>query len=364
MKSENGIIAICAAIMANVLWGSTFMASKVVLAQCPPVTAVLVRFLIALVVFALVAIVRRNNFQLNVLKARFGSMLGLGSLGYTALYILQMTALKHIASSQSAAIMLLAPVFALVSESFLRKELRTRDAIVTAIGFAGAAAILVEQYRVDFSGVAFQGLLLTIGASLCLGISVIQTKRLLAPIGDKPAFTVFNLTFFSLIIGAVGLIPFVAVEQIGVGGRLPMTADFWLWSSYLGIFCSVGELLYGRQYGNVSALTRQAVSDVVADPKIKNVITYYDIGGYELRLAGKYRNRLYTDARFIGHSDLPSNYSGDRGPFLIVDFPEINKESAYWRFFNTCRTVRTWQDKLIKAYVFDCQKGDLTLFEL
>jgi drug/metabolite transporter (DMT)-like permease len=170
-------------------------------------------------------------------------MLGLGFLGYTGLYILQMTALKHIASSQSAAIMLLAPVFTLVAESFLKKELRSREAIVTAIGFAGAAAILVEQYRVDFSGVAFQGLLLTVGASLCLGISVIQTKRLLAPVEGKPAFTVFNLTFFSLLIGAVGLIPFVAVEQVGAGGRLPMTADFWLWSAYLGILCSVGAFL-------------------------------------------------------------------------------------------------------------------------
>lgn len=243
MNRDKGVVALLAAILANILWGSTFMASKVVLAQCPPVTAVLVRFAIALVIFVIVSFIRKNDFELPVLKARMNSILGLGFLGYTGLYILQMTALKHITSSQSAAIMLLAPVFTLVSESIQSKRFRFREAVVTLTALVGAAAIVADQYVIDLSTVAMQGLFLTLGASVCLGISVVQTKRLLAPVNQVPGFSVYNLTFYALVIGAAGLIPFVILEQINIGGRLPLTADFWIWSFYLGALCSVGAFL-------------------------------------------------------------------------------------------------------------------------
>ncbi len=243
MKNEIGFIAICTAIIANLIWGSTFVASKVVLAQCPPVTAVLIRFLIAVGLFTSIAVARRTNFQLQVIKSRFRALVGLGLVGYSGLYVFQMTALKHIASSQSAAIMLLAPVFTLMIESILRKEIRSREATVIGLGFVGAISILLEQYKVEFSGIGFHGLMLTVGASFCLGASVIQTKRLLAPSREKPGFTVLNLTFLSLLIGSIGLLPVAIIEQTNTGFRIPSSPDFWLWSTYLGVVCSVGAFL-------------------------------------------------------------------------------------------------------------------------
>ena len=243
MKKELGLIAIIAAIGANFLWGSTFMASKVVLSQCPPVTAIFIRFAIAAIIFGFIALLRENDFQFANVRARFGELLGLGFFGFSGLYILQMTALKHITSSQSAAIMLLAPVFTLITDSILKKELRLREALITVIGLIGASAILFDQYRVDFTGVAFHGLLLTIGASLCLGVSVIQTKRLLAVSKQGSGFTVFNLTFYSVLIGLLGLVPFLILEQANSNQSIPITPAFWMWSAYLGILCSVVAFL-------------------------------------------------------------------------------------------------------------------------
>jgi drug/metabolite transporter (DMT)-like permease/site-specific recombinase XerC len=213
VKKSNGLLAVVAAIAANALWGSSFMASKVILAQCPPLTATLIRFSIAIALFAIIATIKKIDIQIQVLKSRLAALIGLGLIGYTGLYTMQMIALKHIASSQSAAIMLLAPVFTLIVQSALKGSIRGREAVTTAVGLLGAAAILFDQYKVDLSGIAFQGLILTTLASACLGVSVVQTKGLLAPSGNVPGFTVFNLTFYSLLIGVLGLLPFVVMEQ-------------------------------------------------------------------------------------------------------------------------------------------------------
>jgi drug/metabolite transporter (DMT)-like permease len=243
MKARDGLLAVGAAIASNALWGSSFMASKVVLAQCPPLTATLFRFAIAIAVFAAIAAFKHADFQLASLKSRLPALVALGVVGYTGLYTLQMIALKRIASSQSAAIMLLAPVFTLIVESALKGAIKKREAITTAVGLLGAAAILFDQYHVDLSGIAFQGLILTILASACLGASVVQTKRLLAPSGDAPGFTVFNLTFYSLAIGVLGLLPFVLLEQRYGPRAIPLDPRFWLWLAYLGVVCSVAAFL-------------------------------------------------------------------------------------------------------------------------
>lgn len=241
MKKE--LWAVIAAIAANALWGSTFLASKVVLAQCPPLTATAIRFSIALAVFAAVAAATRTDLQWGLLRARLLGLLGLGAVGYTGLYTLQMTALRHIASSQSAAIMLLAPVFTLAAESTLKGSIKRREALTTAAGLLGASAILLDQCQVELSGIASQGLILTILASACLGLSVVQTKRLLAPSASGPGFAVFNLTFYSLAVGVLGLLPFVLIERAAEPVALGLGRGFWLWSLYLGVLCSVAAFL-------------------------------------------------------------------------------------------------------------------------
>lgn len=235
--------AVIAAIAANALWGSTFLASKAVLAQCPPLTATAIRFSIALAVFAAAAAATRADLQWGVLRARLLPLLGLGAVGTTGLYALQMSALRHIASSQSAAVMLLAPVFTLAAESALKGSIKRREVLTTAAGLLGASAILLDQYRLDLSGIAFRGLALTVLASACLGLSVVQTKRLLAPAKTGPGFAVFTLTFYSLAAGVLGLLPFALIEHSGWPLAAGLGRAFWLWSLYLGVLCSVAAFL-------------------------------------------------------------------------------------------------------------------------
>ncbi len=241
--SSGSAAALAAAVAANVLWGSTFMASKVVLRECPASMAIFIRFAIALLAFGVVASLKPASRQWDVARARALELFALGAVGYTALYLLQMIGLEKIASSQSAAIMLLAPVFTLLLESTQRKSMRSREVAATAFGLAGAAAILLDRHGIDMTGLTLRGLWMTVAAAGCLGVSVVQTRRLLAADESGPGFTVFNLTLYSMAIGVCGLLPFIAwrgTDGFDVGR---LSVQFWLWSTYLGMLCSVAAFL-------------------------------------------------------------------------------------------------------------------------
>jgi hypothetical protein len=112
------------------------------------------------------------------------------------------------------------------------------------------------------------------------------------------------------------------------------------------------EYIWGRFYGNPAKVARASVDYVIADKNIKGVITYNDIGAYELRLSGKYLSRFYT----AESRDYTAKLSAYQGYYLIVDFPEIDKKGRYWPLINKCPLAKTFQDKKVIAYIFDCSK--------
>ena len=71
MKRVGGL-AIAAAVVANVLWGTTFMASKVVLAQCPPIAATTIRFSIALMAFIIISVILIGQMVAAMVIDHFG----------------------------------------------------------------------------------------------------------------------------------------------------------------------------------------------------------------------------------------------------------------------------------------------------
>lgn len=238
MNNQISIIPILAAILSNVLWGSTFMASKVVLAQCPPITAITIRFVVALTVFLLFAVITKHDFQFSVFKNRFSELLLLGLIGYTSLYFFQMIALTKITSVQSSAIMLLAPLFTLIISFIESRTLSLRNISVIGFSFFGAGLIFLDHNKLDYSNTALSGLLFTLFASLCLGWSVSITKRLLIPKNHELQLSVFNLTFYSLLIGTIFLALIATVELGQPSVHFNLNRYFWAWVFYLGVICS------------------------------------------------------------------------------------------------------------------------------
>jgi hypothetical protein len=120
------------------------------------------------------------------------------------------------------------------------------------------------------------------------------------------------------------------------------------------------ELVIGGMYGSVNNITKEVVAKVNSDPKIKQVITYYDIAGYELNSTGKYYKRFYTDPMFTETNK--GKFSNYNGYYMVVDFPEIDKNSIYWKYILTCKKTFETNNKSVSGYIFDCSNGNVLLF--
>ena len=99
-------------------------------------------------------------------------------------------------------------------------------------------------------------------------------------------------------------------------------------------------------------ISKETIKYVNSSDDIKEVITYYDIGAYYLRLNGKYSSRFYTaPAR-----DYMKKLDQFKGHYMIVDFPAIDKNGRYWPLIERCPLVQKFQDKKIESYVFNCSQ--------
>jgi drug/metabolite transporter (DMT)-like permease len=243
LKSQKNIwLPFIAAIGANVIWGSTFLASKKVLAIAPPFTAIAIRFSIAIFLLFLVGLLKKNNYQMKLLKENGADLLRLGVLSYTVLYAVQMYGLKYISSAQSAVIMMLAPIFTVLFESIRTSNVSKMDSLSVLTGFAGAFVLIKSTYNELSFDYSLIGFLLTLVASICLSYSVILTKKLHEKSQSKYSekLSIFNLTFATMVIGTIGILPFSFFEVLsGTMNFSGISSEFYLWSLYLGIICSV-----------------------------------------------------------------------------------------------------------------------------
>lgn len=113
----------------------------------------------------------------------------------------------------------------------------------------------------------------------------------------------------------------------------------------------INEYLFGSIFGSVPKVARETVNFVIENKSIKEVVTYNDIGAYELKLNNKYLSRFYT----AESRDYTQKIKDYRGNYMIVDFPSINKNGRYWPLLKDCSILKEFKDKNIQSYVFDCQ---------
>ena len=127
------------------------------------------------------------------------------------------------------------------------------------------------------------------------------------------------------------------------------------------IYCLVFdfELAYGLAYGLPDKVAHKILTEAVSNRDIADVITYNDTGAYELAFAGKYKARFYTQPIFENSS--VGRMKENKGYYTVLDFPEINKQTVFWQYLQSCETIFYSQDKKINGYIFNCQNADIDL---
>jgi hypothetical protein len=202
------------------------------------------------------------------------------------------------------------------------------------------------------------------------------------PLNPKSAYLdkIFHLDFNFLIpitggSGPIGFyvpVIFIAVFFIIAlaGGIIFRLAKSFSWRQNAAVALLAAGLVYngfmmtefvsGFFYGSVDKMAKTLTKEVVNNPKIDKVITYYDIAGYELNAAGKYGRRFYTDPMFAETNK--GKFQDFKGYFEVLDFPMIDKNGVYWKYFQTCEQIYSVSDKKVSGYIFDCRSGNRGLF--
>lgn len=115
------------------------------------------------------------------------------------------------------------------------------------------------------------------------------------------------------------------------------------------------EYVFGKINGSSSILLSNALKFIKQNDKIKSVITYNDIGAYELTKLGKYERRIYAIPKNEEvHKGTLNNF---KGYYLVVDVPHLSQDSLYGRYFASCDVVYRDQSGYISARIYDCKNA-------
>jgi len=212
--------------------------------------------------------------------------------------------------------------------------------------------------------------------SLIIGFSLNMTHAQALPLYPKTAYIekLFrgNLNFYIPFTGGSGPMGFqltalsvvvlyaipLFMLMCGLFARSKKLKWFFLvgfLASTLGYNVLLGEeYLFSGLNPNVQKVASEAVKYVIDSQDIGSVITYNDIGAYELKKADKYTGRFYAVPEYFAENEKKFE-SHEEGKFLIVDFPHINRDGPYWQYLSKCKTLKVFEDKgATLGYIFDC----------
>jgi drug/metabolite transporter (DMT)-like permease len=133
-------------ILANILWGASFLASKYTLQAWGPFTASSLRFGIATIALFLVLRLLGKKIEIPFDLKQWGGLIIIATTGYGALYPLQLAGLRYISSGLSAAIMLTSSLLVLLfGKTLLSESLSIQKWLALGLGVIGGSILLLSS---------------------------------------------------------------------------------------------------------------------------------------------------------------------------------------------------------------------------
>ena len=179
-----------------VVWGSTYLAIRVVVETMPPLLSGGVRFITAGAILYLVLLVRRGRGRLKVTRAQVISAALVGTLLVTGGNGLVMVGELDVPSGLAALIIASVPLWVIVYRRVAGETIATGTLVGVAVGFVGLALILLPaggNEEVE----SWVGLLLLCIAAPCWALGSFLSKR--RPLPADP----FLSTSFQMMLGGL-----------------------------------------------------------------------------------------------------------------------------------------------------------------
>jgi len=259
------------ALFAVIVWGASFIATKVALQDVSPVTVVWLRFLMGVIILG-AAVIVRGQFALPK-KGEWAYFALLGFLGITFHQWLQSNGLQTSEAGTTAWIVATTPVFmALLGRAVLKETLTTSKTLGIFLAFAGVLLVVSKGNFASISVGRFGApgdKLILVSAVNWAVFSVLSRRGLKSYPAGLMMFYVMTLGWL------LTTLLFFAGANITEVSRL--TVNGWLGVAFLGVFCS--GLAYIAWYDALQALSAaQTGVFLYIEPLVAVVVAFFVLG--------------------------------------------------------------------------------------
>lgn len=248
-----------AALAANIIFGFSFLFSKVALDYADPLIILAIRFSVAFLMLNLL-------WLLGVVKLNFKGKpkknILLMAVAQPLLYfIFELYGIENTSSAISGVIISLVPVAViLISLLFLKEKPRGSQILFSLLSLAAIVAVSILSN--DGKENSFLGIVLLLGAVICAAVFNILSRS------EAERYSPFERTYIMFLVGTVG---FNLVALLGLGqnyaGALTAAVSappFWGAIAYLSILSSIGAfMLYNYATTNISSVRASSFSNII-----------------------------------------------------------------------------------------------------
>jgi drug/metabolite transporter (DMT)-like permease/organic radical activating enzyme len=220
------------AVLANIIWGSTFLASSIALKSMGPFSLIFFRFLFAALALFFFAKVTSRKIKFPIDNKTSLLILANSIVSFVMIYSFQMMGLEFLSTSLSASIMLLAPLIVVFISNILNVEIELKNIVGIALGVVGGLLLIYDKgYGVSVTSSAeLKGVIYTFMAAFFLAASSFLSKKISVRIDA------LNTTFWS-IFGALPILCALSFyEQVET--PIAFDSDLLICILYLSIVCS------------------------------------------------------------------------------------------------------------------------------
>lgn len=245
-QKKTHTLSLLAALTSAVIFGMSFMFSKLALEVAAPTVLLAFRFTVAVAAMSLVILVNalvgklrgRPLFAFSLRGKPVYKLVLLGIVQPVAYFIFENYGILYTSSAVAGTIIAAVPVCCILMDVLVLHERVTLKRVLCALGAIGGVALISVGGAMMVSALGMLFLVLTmLSDTLYYGISHNAAKR----------FTPFEMTYVMFIVGMVVFIPVGLVYAGGLHSPLitgPMhDGGFWVAVLYLGLLSSV--LAYG-----------------------------------------------------------------------------------------------------------------------
>ena len=222
-----------ALVTVYLVWGSTYLAIRVVVETTPPLLAMGARFLLAGILLGAFLLVRHGKAALQVTRpglgaaALVGLLLLLGGNGGVAV------AEQTVPSGLAALLIAATPLWLVCLRVAARDRPRPWSLVGTVLGFGGIA-VLVRPGAALGAGVQTWGLVTLLAAAACWALGSFLSSRV--PMPQDP----FVATTWQMLLGGAGLLAVgVAVGELDGFSPSHISGEAWAWLGYLVLIGSL-----------------------------------------------------------------------------------------------------------------------------